>query len=80
MNTNGSAQRVLVSQVQMPYPASADEVALGTRRGYFGTDGHRFAVVAFRDGAAVVVIEMMSKSGNPVGLKDELLDVAAVVF
>ena len=59
------------------YPASPATVAVKSAKGYFGTDGRRFAVLAFNDGAVLVVIEGQASSGDPAALRGELSSLAA---
>lgn len=67
-----AASAAIASGVKRDYPAEASTVSVKTLKGYFGTDGRRFSVVAFNDGAVVVVIEGQVSSGDPGALNGDL--------
>lgn len=72
-----SAAAAMARGVKRDYPASPGTVAVKSAKGYFGTDGRRFAVLAFNDGAVLVVIEGQASSGDPAALRGELSSLSA---
>ena len=58
--------------VKRDYPVSPASVSVKSAKGYFGCDGRQFAVLAFNDGAVVIVIEAQSSSGAPATLRGAL--------
>lgn len=58
--------------VKRDYPVNPASVNVKSAKGYFGTDGRRFAVLAFNDGAVVIVVEAQASSGAPATLRDAL--------
>lgn len=72
-----SAAAAIASGVKRDYPSKPATVQVKSLKGYFGTDGRRFAVVAFNDGAVVVVLEGQAASGDVSGLNADLAALAA---
>lgn len=75
--TATGAKTGLQEQVRSKYPQHADSVSVGSHSAYYGTDGNRFAVIGFTQGAVMVAVELGAKPGtDPQSLKGELVDVA----
>lgn len=64
------------SQVKGRYPRNASTLSVNGHAVYFGTDGRRFAVLGFTQGAVLVVVEMAGEQGGQAGLKDDLIRIA----
>lgn len=73
--TSAEAQSALAIQAKRPYPKNADTSKVHGHDVYFGTDGKRFAVMAFTSGAVMVSIEASPESGSPSGLSAALAKV-----
>lgn len=74
------AKAAIDSGVKRSYSGSPSEVRVPGHVAYFGTDGTRFAVLAFNDGAVLVVFEMYAAKGPPTALKDDLAKAAEAVL
>jgi len=70
-----AAKSALSSQVKTHYSRDASTVVVNGHSAYFGTDGRRFAVLSFTDGAVMVVVEMAQAPDQQAGLRDELVAV-----
>lgn len=70
--TSSAAKVALASQVKSGYPNNDSSQKISGRETYFGTDGGRFGVMGFVDGAVMVAIEGRARSGAATGIKDEL--------
>lgn len=57
------------------YPVGWARMAVEGRTAYFGTDGSRFAVIAWNEGALLIVVEGSSRDRRPALLADPLSDV-----
>jgi hypothetical protein len=71
-----SAAAAVAAGVKRDYPNKPATVSVKSLKGYFGTDGRQFGVVAFNDGAVVVVIEGQVSSGDPGALSADLTAIA----
>ena len=71
-----AANGALASQEKSHYARDAATIRINGHSAYFGTDGRRFAVLAFTDGAVLIVVEMAGDPGGQAGLKDGLVGVA----
>ena len=60
--TAGDAQAGLAKQVKQAYPKDAATLKVKGHDAYFGTDGKKFAVLAFTDGAVMVALELTTSS------------------
>lgn len=67
-----SAKNAIKNDLGSSYPASASTFMVSGRSVYFGTDGHRLAIVAWNEQGIVVAIEGSSKTGNGAALKSHL--------
>jgi hypothetical protein len=54
------------------FGTSSSKFTVKGREIFFGTDSHRFAIVAWNEGGLLLVIEASSKTGKPVDLKAHL--------
>ena len=70
-----AAKNALSSQVKSHYSRDESTVSVNGHSAYFGTDGRRFAVLSFTDGAVMVVVEMAQAPDQQAGLRDELVAV-----
>lgn len=73
--TADEAKLALKSQVKQRYPKNAETISVNGHEAYFGSDGKRFAVIAFTSGTAMVAVEASPDSGSPSGLKSLLTGV-----
>jgi hypothetical protein len=67
-----SAKAAIKNDLGRSYPADPSTFTVQGRTVYFGTDSHRFAIVAWNQQGIVVVIEGSSKTGKPAALKAHL--------
>jgi hypothetical protein len=58
---------------------SASTFTVSGRSVYFGTDAHRFAIVAWNEQGIVVVIEGSSRTGKPEALKSHLTSLVGAI-
>lgn len=70
--TADEAKAALKSQVKQRYPKDADSASVHGHDTYFGTDGKRFAVMAFASGSVMVAVEVSPDSGSPSAMKSLL--------
>lgn len=70
--TADEAKLALKSQVKQRYPKDVDSVSVHGHDTYFGTDGKRFAVMAFTSGSVMVAVEASPDSGSPSAMKSLL--------
>ncbi len=68
------------ASIKKPYSAHASSVKVAGRSAYFGTDGKRYAVLAWNDGGILVALEMLSASGRPQDLRADLSAVATDIL
>jgi hypothetical protein len=68
----GSAQSAIKNDLGRSYPTSPSTITISGRSVYFGTDGHRLAIVAWNEQGVVIVIEGSSKTGKGSALKSHL--------
>lgn len=73
--TADAAKLALKSQVKQRYPKSANAATIHGHDTYYGTDGKRFAVLAFTSGSVMVAVEASSDTGSPSGLESLLVGV-----
>lgn len=73
--TSAEAKAALTTQVKQRYPKNADSSTVHGHEVYFGTDGKRFAVMAFASGAVMVAVEASPDSGSPSALSSALAKV-----
>jgi len=67
-----SAKKAISNQVGRSYPVNASTFTVEGRSVRFGTDGRRFATVAWNEGGVLIVMEASSSSRKPAGLKSHL--------
>jgi hypothetical protein len=67
-----AAQNAIKNDLGSNYPTSASTITVSGRSVYFGTDGHRLAIVAWNENGILVAIEGSSKTGNSAALKSHL--------
>ena len=70
--TSADAKSALTSEVKNRYPKNSASLTVHGHAAYFGTDGRRFAVIAFTSGAVMVAAEASPESGSPSQLKSLL--------
>lgn len=73
--TSATAKAAL-SQVEGAYFKNVSRPSINGRQVYCGTDGRRFAILAFTDGAILVQVEMSAEPGQQATLIDPLTAVA----
>lgn len=74
--TSTGAKAALQSEVKSKYTANKGSVTVGDHVGYYATDGNRFAVIGFTDGAVLVAVELGAKPDkDPNSLKATLVDI-----
>lgn len=78
--TPAAAIAALAKGPKNDYSVGASTLTVEGRSVYFGTDGSRFAVVAWTEGAIMVIAEASPKSGPPSGLQSPLTDVAGAII
>ena len=74
--TAADAKSALGHQVKEPYSKDPATIKVKGRDAYFGTDGKRFAVVGFTDGAVMVALELTAAK-SPENLRTLAEQVAA---
>ena len=67
-----AAQSAIKYDLRGGYSTNGSTFTVAGRQVYFGTDSHRFAIVAWNEQGILVVIEASSKTGQPAGLKSHL--------
>jgi hypothetical protein len=70
--TSAAAKTALETNVKQRYTKNASSSTIHGHSVYFGTDGARFAVVGFTDGAVMVALEASPDSGAPTAMKATL--------
>lgn len=70
--TAADAKSALTSEVKNRYPKNAATLTVHGHSAYFGTDGRRFATIAFVSGSVMVAAEASPDSGAPSQLKSLL--------
>jgi hypothetical protein len=73
------AAQVIKNDLGVSYPADSSTLTVSGRSVYFGTDSHRFAIVAWNENGVVVVIEGSSRTGNPLALKAHLSSLVTAI-
>jgi hypothetical protein len=76
LRTSDEAKAALSRQVKAKYAKNSADIKVKGRDAYFGTDGKRFAVIGFTDGAVMVALELTTDS-SPQDLKSLAEQVAA---
>jgi len=66
------AKKALQAQVKSRYPKNADTTTINGHDVYFGTDGRRFVVIGFTQGAVMVAAEASAEPDDLPGLKELL--------
>ena len=56
--TGDDAKKALARQVKQAYTHDSATFKVNGHDAYFGTDGRRFAVIGFTDGAVMVALEL----------------------
>ena len=74
--SEGAARAELDRTLKLRYSTDGKDVTVGGHKGWFGTDGRRFAVLGLTDGSVFVVLEMSSSSVDPAKLRGDLTSVA----
>jgi hypothetical protein len=74
-----SAQNAIKNDLGRSYATSASTFTVSGRSVYFGTDAHRFAIVAWNEQGIVVVIEGSSRTGKPEALKSHLTSLVGAI-
>lgn len=74
--TPAAATAAMATGVKRSYATSPATLQVKGRSIYFGTDGKRFAIIAWNEGGVVVTVEAMATSGPATALKDDLTAVA----
>jgi len=69
----------IANSIGSDYSENASNATVEGRAVRFGTDGHRFATVAWGEGGLLVVIEGGSEAGSPERLKSHLLSLVAEI-
>lgn len=75
--TAKQATTMLGAQIKSAYEHDAGGVQLPGRRAYYGTDGQRYAVIAFTDGPVLIACAIAARPGTaPDSLKAQLIAAA----
>lgn len=75
-----AAKQAITTRIKRDYPVSPSAASAKGRALYFGTDGRRFALVAWNEGGLVIAIEGSAKDRKPAGLKAALTAVANAII
>ena len=73
------AKNAIKNDLGTSYPMSASTLTISGRSVYFGTDGHRLAIVAWNEQGIVVAIEGSSKTGKAALLKSHLTPLVSAI-
>jgi hypothetical protein len=73
-----AAQDWVRDNVRSRYTQSARNVRVGSHDGYLGTDGQRFAVIAWTEGPVTVVLEADTE-GQPASVLGQLQELASTI-
>ena len=74
-----AAKAGIANDLGHSYPTSSSTITVSGRSVYFGTDGHRLAIVAWNENGVIVAIEGSSKTGKPMDLKAHLTSLVAAI-
>jgi hypothetical protein len=74
-----AAGKAIARSVAFDYPVSPSTTQVKGRAVRFGTDGRRFATVAWSEGGVLIVIEGSSPSHKPADLKSHLLSLVGEI-
>jgi hypothetical protein len=74
-----AARAAIKNDLGHNYPTDPSNATVSGRAVYFGTDGHRLAIVAWNENGVVVAIEGSSKTGTPAALKTHLTSLVAAI-
>ena len=75
-----AARQAITTRIKRDYPVSPSSASVKGRTLYFGTDGRRFALVAWNEGGLVIAIEGSARDRKPAGLKVALTAVADAII
>lgn len=78
--TTTAAKQAITTRIKRDYPVSPSSASAKGRTLYFGTDGRRFALVAWNEGGLLVAIEGSARDRKPAGLKAALTAVANAII
>lgn len=74
--TSIGAKAALQAEVKSKYTANKASITVGDHAAYYATDGNRFAVIGFTDGAVLVAVEIGAKpEQDPNSFKGALIDI-----
>lgn len=74
--TPTGAKRALGTEVKAKYTSDEAALTAGSHAAYYGTDGSRFAVIGFTQGAVMIAVEIGAKPGvDPDRLKGALVEI-----
>ena len=74
-----AAKAAIANDLGHSYPTNSSTITVSGRSVYFGTDGHRLAIVAWNENGVIVAIEGSSKTGKPASLKSHLTSLVAAI-
>ena len=74
-----AAKAAIANDLGRSYPTNSSTVTVNGRSVYFGTDGHRLAIVAWNENGVIVAVEGSSKTGKPTALKAHLTSLVAAI-
>ncbi len=74
-----AAKAAIANDLGRSYPTGSSTITVGGRSVYFGTDGHRLAIVAWNESGVIVAIEGSSKGGTPQALKAHLTSLVSAI-
>lgn len=74
-----AAKAAIASAIAPGYGSNVSTVMIAGRSARFGTDGKRFATIAWYEGGVLIVLEASSKSRKPAGLKSHLVSLASAI-
>lgn len=75
--TQNGAEQFITRVDRAVFTKNAKETTVNGYSAYFGTDGVTYATLAWAKGAIVYELQAHSTAGNPAGLENELVSVAA---
>ena len=74
-----AAKAAIANDLGRSYTTNSSTVTVNGRSVYFGTDGHRLAIVAWNENGVIVAVEGSSKTGKPTALKAHLTSLVAAI-
>ena len=74
-----AAKAAISNDLGVSYPMDSSVITVSGRSVYFGTDGHRFAIVAWNENGVIVAVEGSSKTGKPAALKAHLTSLVTAI-